>query len=550
MEILGFINAFDELADTERRLGRKVANFGLVAALLEHGSADELHFFLPFQSAAGPFQEGYAPWLGSERNRQRVKLLPAVRLPEAVRHLDYLAIHAAELDRYFPELCHLRNQAAAQPFPVTCTTHTLNYWATQVRNVYKVLPGPRPFDAIFCTSRAARRHLEQAFAAASQGLAGLGLAGAGYGGRLEVVPLGIDTAQFGQVGREQALHNLGLEPGPVTILYMGRLTASDKCDLVPLLGMLAILNREQPVRLLLAGAESGGYGKIIMQTAATVGVQQQVHLRPNFLSEQKADIYAAGDIFLSPSDNLQETFGLTILEAMASGLPVVASDFSGYRDLVEHGRTGFLIPTLGPSHYRLMDEAWPLAAERVAALQVSQRTAVDFSAMTAYLGRLVKNPELRAELGRAGRRRVRERFDWSVVVRLMEEHWRRLKDEARAQAQAPPPPNPLAASLGRVFGHFFTRAIAPGDRLAPGPLAPVFRQGAWANNPYADLAGLLPPPALELMLTTLEQGGGELSLAQLGRILESKIPPEMLEHLALYGLKYGVLRLAGAEGGP
>ncbi len=547
MEILGFINAFDELAETDRRLGRKVANFGLVAALLQYSSADELHFFLPFQTAAGPFEKGYAPWLGSDQNRRRVKLLPAVRLPEAARHLDYLAIHAAELDRYFPELCHLRNQVAVHPFPITCTTHTLNYWATQVRNLYKVLPGPRPYDAIFCTSRAARLHLERAFEAAAGELARLGLAGAGYGGRLEVVPLGIDTAGFGKPAREEALANLGLEPGPVTILYMGRLTASDKCDLMPVLGVLALLNRRQPVRLLLAGAESGGYGKIIMQTAATVGVQQQVHLRPNFLSEQKADLYAAGDIFLSPSDNLQETFGLTILEAMASGLPVVASDFSGYRDLVEHGRTGFLVPTLGPSRYTLMDQAWPLAAERVAALQVSQRTAVDFGATLDYLGRLAANPELRAQLGRAGQRRVRERYDWSVVVRLMEDRWRELKKEARAQGPTPPEPNPLAASLGRLFGHFFTRAIAPADRLAPGPLAPVFLQGAWAANPYADLAGLLPTPALELLLRTLEQKGGVLSLGELSRILEPKVPPDMLEHLALYGLKYGVLRLAQAE---
>ncbi len=548
MEILGFINAFDELAEADRRLGRKVANFGLVAALLQYSAADELHFFLPFQGAAGAFERGYAPWLGREPNRRRVKLLPAVRLPEAARHLDYLAIHAAELDRYFPELCHLRNRVAARPFPITCTTHTLNYWATQVRNLYKVLPGPRSYDAIFCTSRAARRHLELAFQAASGELARLGLARAGYGGRLEVVPLGIDSAGFGTRSREEALANLGLEPGPVTILYMGRLTASDKCDLLPLLGVLAILNREQPVRLLLAGAQSGGYGKIIMQVAASVGVQQQVHLRPDFASEQKADLYGAGDIFVSPSDNLQETFGLTILEAMASGLPVVASDFSGYRDLVEHGRTGFLIPTLGPGHYQFMDRAWPLAAERVAALQVSQRTAVDFEATVDYLRRLVGNPELRAELGRAGRLRVRERFDWSVVVRLMEERWRELKKEARARGPLPAEPDVPAASLGRLFGHFFTRALGHDDRLAPGPLAPVFLQGAWAANPYADLAGLLPTPALELLLQTLEREGGALSLGELERILEPKIPPVMLEHLALYGLKYGVLRLdrAGA----
>src|SRR5206468_3789402 len=53
----------------------------------------------------------------------------------------------------------------------------------------------------------------------------------------------------------------------------------------------------------------------------------------------------AADVFTSLSDNIQETFGLVILEALASGLPVVASDWDGYRDLVVHDQTGYLVST-------------------------------------------------------------------------------------------------------------------------------------------------------------------------------------------------------------
>ena len=60
--------------------------------------------------------------------------------------------------------------------------------------------------------------------------------------------------------------------------------------------------------------------------------------------KEKKLALAAADLFCSPSDNLQETFGLSVLEAMASSLPVVASDWDGYRDLVVHGRTGWLVP--------------------------------------------------------------------------------------------------------------------------------------------------------------------------------------------------------------
>ena len=60
-------------------------------------------------------------------------------------------------------------------------------------------------------------------------------------------------------------------------------------------------------------------------------------------------IWSAPDIFVSLVDNVQETFGLTPLEAMAAGLPVVASDWDGYRETVRHGVDGFLVPTTMPA---------------------------------------------------------------------------------------------------------------------------------------------------------------------------------------------------------
>ena len=64
------------------------------------------------------------------------------------------------------------------------------------------------------------------------------------------------------------------------------------------------------------------------------------------MTEQlKRQALTAADLAISLVDNSQETFGLAVAEAMASGLPVVASDWSGYRDLVRDGVDGFLIPS-------------------------------------------------------------------------------------------------------------------------------------------------------------------------------------------------------------
>ena len=60
--------------------------------------------------------------------------------------------------------------------------------------------------------------------------------------------------------------------------------------------------------------------------------------------------WRAADIFVSLSDDIQETFGLTPVEAMAASLPCVVSDWNGYKDTVADGETGFRIPTttIGP----------------------------------------------------------------------------------------------------------------------------------------------------------------------------------------------------------
>ena len=63
--------------------------------------------------------------------------------------------------------------------------------------------------------------------------------------------------------------------------------------------------------------------------------------------EVRFSIWSVADLFLSLSDNVQETFGLTPVEAMAAGLPVVVSDWNGYRSNIRDGVDGFLVRTLG-----------------------------------------------------------------------------------------------------------------------------------------------------------------------------------------------------------
>ena len=104
-----------------------------------------------------------------------------------------------------------------------------------------------------------------------------------------------------------------------------------------------------------------------------------------------ARYYATADIFCAPATGA-ESFGIVLLEAMAAGKPVVASDIDGYNGIIRHGRQGLLFPKR------------------------------DTEAMASALRFLVLNPELAQQLGKTGRRMV-EQYRWSSVAKQVESYY-------------------------------------------------------------------------------------------------------------------------------
>ena len=165
--------------------------------------------------------------------------------------------------------------------------------------------------------------------------------------------------------------------------------------------------------------------------------------------EEKKLALAAADVFCSPADNLQETFGLSVLEAMASSLPVVASDWNGYRDLVLHGSTGWLVPCRD----LLQVQPQPDALDRRFSLGLqdydstvglrSLGVVLDHAALEKALGDLLAAPERCAAMGEAGRERIESVFAWRVVSGQYRELWSEL-GERRASARLARRCQPLA----------------------------------------------------------------------------------------------------------
>lgn len=159
------------------------------------------------------------------------------------------------------------------------------------------------------------------------------LAHAGYR-RLKVLARGVDTQLFTPARRSDALRaSWGVQPTDLVVLYVGRLAAEKNLPTV-VRAFAAIRARQPSAKLVLVG--DGPLRDSLARSlpdAIFAGMRSGVEL---------ATYYASGDIFLFPS--LTETFGNVTLEAMASGLAVIAYDDAAAHDLITHRKNGLLAP--------------------------------------------------------------------------------------------------------------------------------------------------------------------------------------------------------------
>ena len=138
---------------------------------------------------------------------------------------------------------------------------------------------------------------------------------------------------------------------------------------------------------------------------------------------------AVSDIFISLSDNIQETFGITPLEGMAAGLPVVVTDWNGYKDTVRDKKDGYRIKTISMTSPGGHDLAYnhmigALTYDLYIGL-ASQRVAVDISDLIEKLTHLVENKDKRVQMGIEAKKRAKSDFDWKVILNKYNE----LSDE-------------------------------------------------------------------------------------------------------------------------
>lgn len=213
--------------------------------------------------------------------------------------------------------------------------------------------------------------------------------------RVSTVPCGFDGAEFAPVERDAARAALGWPREGFHILQLGRLVPRKGIDNV--IRALGWLRRDAGVRgtlYVVGGNAEQPSAQATPEIGRLQGVAEAEGVADSvvFVGRRGRDtlrlFYSAADVFVTTP--WYEPFGITPVEAMACGAPVIGADVGGIRSTVVDGQTGYLVPPKAPR------------------------------ALARRLAALAANPEQARRLGDAGRERAQTHFTWAGVARQME----------------------------------------------------------------------------------------------------------------------------------
>jgi D-inositol-3-phosphate glycosyltransferase len=219
--------------------------------------------------------------------------------------------------------------------------------------------------------------------------------------KIEVVPAGFDPEEMWSVSPSEARRSIGLAPHERLVLHVGRMVPRKGIeDLIR--GFAGLVRRsDEAFRLMIVGGDGPEPDPAttpelarLMSVAQEEGVSDRVDFVGQVDRERLRDYYSAADVFVTTP--WYEPFGITPLESMACGTPVIGTNVGGIKFTVRDGETGYLVPPHDPA------------------------------AVTDRLEHLLGSPQLLTVLSTHAVRRVNALFRWSQVAALMASVYERL----------------------------------------------------------------------------------------------------------------------------
>lgn len=235
---------------------------------------------------------------------------------------------------------------------------------------------------------------------------------AGDAARIDVVPCGYDASEFRAIPRPSARRTLRWPVDEFIVLQLGRLVPRKGIDTV--IDAIGLLRRTCGVaaRLYIVGGSSERPNPIatpeigrLMEVADAAGVSDRVEFVGRRDRAELHRYFSAADVFVTTP--WYEPFGITPVEAMACGTPVIGSAVGGIQTTVDDGVTGLLVPPKDPA------------------------------ALAVALSRMAADPAMRTSMGAAGRDRANALFTWACVTdRLIDSYRHAIADAHGEDAEA------------------------------------------------------------------------------------------------------------------
>ncbi len=279
---------------------------------------------------------------------------------------------------------------------------------------------------------------------------------------INVIPLGTFQPNH-TFTRESARKQRGWNDDEIVYLWFGRFHETYKADLIPLLLAFREVvknNKVKKPRLVAMGGDETGKVEQLKQAAVKLGIDQFCEWLPNAAIDDRDQCLAGADMLVNVSDHIQEVFGLANIEAMANGLPVIAADWDGFRNIVDDGKSGILVPT----HF----DATVLDCSNLETLAKSPSAVmgIDLPLLIEAMEKLGTDHGLRMSMATEAKKIAREKFSWKSVgssyIELIENRIKISKDL--------PPRNSSRPWMSDVFSDFGTNFLKDRYKMSKGAI--------------------------------------------------------------------------------
>jgi glycosyltransferase involved in cell wall biosynthesis len=222
--------------------------------------------------------------------------------------------------------------------------------------------------------------------------------------KIKIIPCGFDSSEFYPINQRKARLKLGLDPDGIVVLQLGRMVKRKGIDNVILAMSSLIKKSAMSVQLVIVGGESNDPDPLKTPEIGRlqqIAIKEKIYDKVKFIGRRTREelkyYYNAANVFVTTP--WYEPFGITPLEAMACGTPVIGANVGGIKYSIEHGKTGFLVPPNDPE----------ILCER--------------------LMELLMDPVLKRRFSLEALKRVNSLFTWDIVSNKINELYEQIIPE-------------------------------------------------------------------------------------------------------------------------